>query len=177
MSKISYAGVSKIILLLFIFSLPSACSHYYVPKQHPVKAGMVPDFTGQKSIHIINAHETSNIKLFYVAGFHKYLGDMQLWTDTAVGVLRSELEIRNIPVKDTASKTITLKIAHANAYQGFASIRCIVTLEVETSEGHRKTFEGNNTSPWTLWRACDGAVTLAVTAMLNDDEILRFLKY
>ncbi|MBW1815354.1 MAG: hypothetical protein JRJ39_17440, partial [Deltaproteobacteria bacterium] len=58
MSKFSYTSISKIILLLFVFALPSACSHYYVPKHHPVKPGMAPDFTGQKSIHIINAHET-----------------------------------------------------------------------------------------------------------------------
>jgi hypothetical protein len=96
MPKISFAGISKIILLLFVSALPAACSHYYVPQQYPVKAGMVPDFTGQKSIHIINSQETSNVKLFYVQGFHKYLGDMRLWTDTAVGVLRNELESRNI---------------------------------------------------------------------------------
>ncbi|MBW1849057.1 MAG: hypothetical protein JRJ27_18425 [Deltaproteobacteria bacterium] len=177
MSRFSYTGVSKIILLLFVFTLPAACSHYYVPKQYPVKAGMAPDFTGNKSIHIINAQETPNMKLIATQGFHKYLGDMQLWTNTAVGLLRDELESRNIQVTDTATKTIKLKITQANAYFGFATIRCILALEVETSEGHRKTFEGNNTSPWTLWRACDGAVTLAITAMLNDDEILRFIKY
>lgn len=177
MPKFSYAGVGKIIILLFLFTLPAACTHYYVPNQYPVKPGMVPDFTGQKSIRIINAQETSNVQLFYLAGFHKYLGDMRLWTDTAVGLLQSELGKRNIQVTNTAAKTIKLKITHANVYQGFASFRCILALEVETSTGYKKTFEGNNTSPWTAYRACDGAVTLAVTAMLNDNEILRFIKY
>ncbi len=177
MSRISCASVAKILLLLLIFSLPAACTHYYVPQQYPLKAGTVPDFTGKKAINIINAQQTSNVKLYYAQGFHKYMGDMQLWTDTAVGLLRSELENRNIQVADAASKFIKLKIIHASAYQGFATIRCIINLEVETSTGYKKTFEGNNTSPWTLFRACDGAVTLAITAMLNDDEILRFIKY
>jgi len=177
MPKISFTGISKIMLVLFICTFPAACSHYYVPNQYPVKADMVPDFTGKKSIHIINAQKTSNVKLIAAQGFHKYFGDMQLWTDTAVSLLQSELENRNIPVTDTATKTIQLRITDANAYWGFATIRCILTLEVETSAGHKKSFEGNNTSPWTLWRACDGAVTLAITAMLNDNEILRFIKY
>ncbi len=177
MSKKSYTGVIKVILLISIIALSFGCSHYYVPSQYPVKAGTVPDYAGQKSIHIINAHKTSNVKLLAAQGIHKYLGDMQLWTDTAVGVLQSELESKNIQVTDTANKFISLKITHANAYWGFATIRCIVTLEVETSAGHKKTFEGNNTSPWTLYRACDGAVTRAIIAMLNNDEILRFIKY
>jgi hypothetical protein len=177
MLKISFAAVSRVIILLIVFALPVGCSHYYVPKQFPVKAGTVPDFTGNKSIHIVNAQETSKIRLIGSQGMHKWLGDMQLWTDTAVGVLKSELENRKIQVSDTAAKTIKLKVTHANVYWGFATIRCILEMEAETSKGYRKTFEGNNTSAWTLYRACDGAVTMAITAMLNDDEILRFIKY
>ena len=177
MKTFSYTGAGKKIFLVFILILLSSCTHHYVPNQFPVKPGMAPDFSSNKNIRVVNAHDTADVKLFYAAGFHKYMGDMRLWTDTAVNVLRNELEIRNVPVSDGAAKTIKLKITHASAYQGFATIRCIVTLEVEMSDGRRKTFEGNNTSPWTLYRACDGAVTLAVTAMLNDNEILRFIKY
>ena len=177
MRKTLSAELIKIIILIFILSVFSSCTHHYVPNQHPVKPGMAPDFSSNKSIRILNAYDASDVKLFYAAGFHKYMGDMQLWTDTAVNVLRNELEIRNLPVSDSAAKFIKLKITHASAYQGFATIRCIVNMEVETSDGQKRTFEGNNTSPWTIYRACDGAVTLAITAMLNDNEVLRFLKY
>ncbi len=172
-----YGNACKNLCLIFFLIVPYGCSHYYVPKQHPVNPGEAPDFTGMASINIVNAQETPKMNLLATQGFHKYLGDLQLWSDTAVGLLRSELEKRKIQVTDTAKKTIKLNITHATAHWGFASIRCILTLEVETSDGLRKTFEGNNASPWTLWRACDGAVTRAITALLNDEEMLKFIKY
>ncbi len=164
-----------IILALLIFS--SGCTHYYVPKQFPATAGMVPDFTSNNAIAVINAYETGNMTLIGSQGAHKWMGDMQLWTDTAIGVLENELQIRQINVTGEASKELKLKITHANTYTGFASIRCVLTLRVETGEGYSKEFEGNNSSPWTLYRACDGAVTRAVEAMLNDEEILKYIKY
>jgi len=164
--------------MIFIFLLFSfGCTHYYVPKQHPVAPGLVPDFTGNNAIAVINAHETGKMTLIGSQMAHKWMGDMRLWTDTAVGVLQNELQIRRIKVTGDASKELKLAVTHANVYWGFASIRCIITLEVDTGEGYHKTFEGNNSSPWTLYRACDGAVTRAVEAMLNDEEILRYLKY
>jgi hypothetical protein len=138
---------------------------------------MVPDFTSDNAIAVINAHKTGKMALIGSQGVHKWMGDMQLWTDTAVGVLENELQIRKINVTGEASKTLKLAITHANTYPGFASIRCVLSLRVETGEGYSKEFEGNNSSPWTLYRACDGAVTRAVEAMLNDEEILRYIKY
>ncbi len=159
------------ILGLLIFS--SGCTSYYVPKQYPATAGMVPDFTSDNAIAVINAHETGKMtNLGY-----KFMGDMQLWTDTAIGVLENELQIRKINVTGEASKTLKLAITHANIYVGFSTYRCVLTLRVETGEGYSKEFEGNNSSPWLLERACDGAVTRAVEAMLNDEEILKYIKY
>jgi hypothetical protein len=85
--------------------------------------------------------------------------------------------MRKITVTGDAEKELKLSVTHANGYQGFAALRCIITLRVETGEGYTKEFEGNNTSPWTLYRACDGAVTKAIEAMLNDEEILKYIKY
>jgi len=167
----------KLFVLLTLLVFPFGCTHYYVPKQHPVTAGMVPDFTGHDSVAVINAHNSGKLTLISTRGAHKWMGDMQLWTDTAVGVLENELQLRGIKITGEASKELRLTVTHANVYWGFATIRCILSLKVDTGEGYTNIFEGNNSSPWTLYRACDGAVTRAVEAMLNDEKILQYLKY
>ena len=177
MEKVLGFNTVKILIIFTLLFFPFGCTHYYVPKQHPVAPGLVPDFSSNEPVAVSNGHKTGKMSLIGTQGAHKWMGDVQLWTDTAVGVLKNELQIRSISVTGDASKELTLTVTHANIYWGFASIRCIVTLEVETGEGYHKTFEGNNTSPWTLYRACDGSVTRAVEAMLNDEEILKYLKY
>jgi hypothetical protein len=101
---------------------------------------------------------------------------MQKWTDTAAGLLKSELEKRGFDVTQGSPKEIKLTVLRANLYWGFAAIRCILFLKVETSDGYTHEYEGNNASGWTLYRACDGAVTRAIAAMLEDKVILAYLK-
>jgi hypothetical protein len=92
-------------------------------------------------------------------------------------LFKSELGKRDVTITEDAQKELKLTVTKANVYWGFAAIRCIVYLKVETGDGYTREFEGNNPSPWTLYRACDGAITRAVAAMLNDDMILNYIKY
>ena len=167
----------KLFIVLTLIICSFGCTHYYVPKQYPATQGMVPDFTSNHAVAVINAQTSGKVELIGSQGFHKWMGDLQLWTDTAIGVLENELQMRKITVTGDATKELKLSVRHASVHFGFASIRCVLDLEVETGEGYRKEFEGNNSSPWTLYRACDGAVTRAVEAMLNDEDILKYIKY
>jgi len=153
------------------------CTHYYVPQQYPLKLEMIPEFKGNQPISVKNTHTSNNIVLLGSQGGHKWMGDLQKWTDTAVGLFKSELGKRDVIITEDAQKELKLTVTKANIYWGFAAIRCIVYLKVETGDGYTREFEGNNPSPWTLYRACDGAITRAVAAMLNDDMILNYIKY
>lgn len=171
-----YNTFKLITVLTFIF-FSFGCTHYYVPKQYPATEGMVPDFTSNNAVAIINAQSPGKVELIGSQGFHKWMGDLRLWTDTAIGVLENELQIRKVSVTGDATKELKLSVTHASVFFGFATIRCVLSLKVDTGEGYSREFEGNNSSPWTLYRACDGAVTRAVEAMLNDEEILSYIKY
>ena len=153
------------------------CTHYYVPRQYPLKLEMIPEFKGNQPIGIQNAYTASNIVFLGSQGGHKWMGDLQKWTDTAVGLLKAELGKRNVVATENTQKELKLTVTNAKVYFGFSVIRCIVYLKVETGDGYTREFEGNNPSPWTLYRACDGAITRAVAAMLNDDMILNYIKY
>ena len=73
------------------------------------------------------------------------------------------------------TKELKLAITRVNLFWGAWAIRCILSLRVETGDGYIQEFEGNNASPSTLYRACDGAVTKAVAALLNDGQIRQYL--
>ena len=75
-----------------------------------------------------------------------------------------------------AEKELKLAITDVNFYPGGFAIRCKLDLEVETGDGDTIEFTGDNNSPWTLYRACGGAVVRAVAEMLNHPNILYYLQ-
>jgi hypothetical protein len=164
-----------IFAVIFLIALFTGCTHYYVPRQYPVKSTEVPKITGNGKLSIVNGYESPREILIGVQGAHKWMGDMQKWTDTAAGLLKSELEKRDYKVTENAPRMLKLNVTRANIYWGFAAIRCILFLKVETGDGYVSEYEGNNASGWTLYRACDGAVTKAVTALMKDPKIFGYL--
>jgi hypothetical protein len=165
----------RIMALLVLSALFMGCTHYYAPRQYPIKPEMIPEFSGSGAVSVINGYAAPKVLLIGSQGAHTYKGDMQKWTETAVGLLESELEKRGFNTMQEAAKKLKLVVTRANLYWGFAAIRCILYLEVETGDGYANEYEGNNASGWTLYRACDGAVTRAIAAMLKDEKILTYL--
>ena len=137
---------------------------------------MVPEFKIKEQVSIINAQTSTKEVLIGSQGIHKWLGNLQKWTDVASGLLKTELEKRGATVNEGSPKVLKLAITRVNLFWGFSAIRCILYLRVETEDGYIKEYEGNNASPWTLYRACDGAVTKAVAAVLNDEKIFRYIR-
>ena len=166
---------SGIVALLTLLALFTGCTHYYVPREYPIKPEMVPEFSGSGAITVINGYTAPKVLFIGSQGAHTWKGDMKQWTDTAVGLLKSELEKRGFNTMQGASKELRLIVTHANLYWGFAAIRCILFIKVETGDGYANEYEGNNASGWTLYRACDGAVTRAIAAVLKDEKILAYL--
>ena len=175
MSDLISIGSRKLLALLVILIGFAGCTHRISVEQYPMKEGMVTAFLGEGPVNVINAQDSTDEELIGQLGFHKYLANLHEWTDVAIKVLETELHDRNIVTNTEAEKTLKLAIIDANFYQGFASIRCKLDLRVETGEGDTMEFTGDNNSPWTLYRACGGAVVRAVAAMLNHPNILYYL--
>lgn len=169
-------GSRKLLVLLLILIGFAGCTHRVSVEQYPMKEGMVTSFLGEQPVHVINAQDSADEELIGQLGFHKYLANLQEWTDIAIRVLETELHDRNIVTTTEAEKEIKLAITDVDFYQGAFSIRCKLDLKVETGDGDAKVFTGDNNSPWTLYRACGGAVVRAVGAMLNDPNILYYLR-
>jgi len=67
-----------------------------------------------------------------------------------------------------------VRVEQTGLYGGSFATRCIVNVRVERKDGTwSKSFEGNNASPMSLYRAIDGPVYKAVVAILKDKEFIN----
>ena len=114
--------------------------------------------------------------LFAQNAGHKFFGNLQGWTATAIAITQRELTTRGMNVTENASKSLKLSIESVKGTFGVWLIRCETTLKVETTDVYIKTYVGDNSSPATLYRAADGAVMRAVAEMLRDEKIIAYLK-
>ncbi len=167
--------ISLLVCLMFF-----GCTQHYVPAMYPLKPGMTPPFTGDSSITLINDQKSPGTDgkpdFLGNAGAAEWYGDLQKWTATAVSLTGSELEKRGFKVESNQVKTLKLSISRATVHSGVFQVRAIVYLTAETGDGYKKEFVGNNASGWTIYRACDGAVTRAVGAMLSNGPILAYIQ-
>ncbi|HUU40816.1 MAG TPA: OmpA family protein [Desulfatiglandales bacterium] len=158
-----------------IFYKPDYTNRYYVPKQIPVKPGMIlrSEFNVVCTVNVIN-NQTNAKKVPIGAYSHQWWGSLMMWTDTAVGLLKSELLKRQVDVIEESPKLVKLSITNVKLYWGFDYVGCTLNLNVETGDGYIVNLEETVEST-DLYDSCDGAVTKAVAAMFNDWEIRNYL--
>lgn len=156
-----------LVLVIFLFS---ACSHVVSPGGPiPVKIDVVGPIDTSNEISLVNDVTDSKLTLIGTYGAHKYLADFKQWTDFIVDQLETELEKRGVQVKPDVNDIFKVSVENVGIFWGAWAMRCIVNVRVEKSDGTwSKTFEGNNASPATLYRAVDGAVYRVVEAVIGD---------
>jgi len=160
------------IILLFL----GGCSHHYIPNSSTFKLDAIPEFSSKNTVSLISSQTSTDNVLFAKNMGHKFYGNLQSLTDTAIEITQRELTKRDLNVVKDAPKSLKLSIETVKGTFGAWTVRCETTLQVETSEGYVKTYAGDNRSPAHLYRAADGAVMRAVAKMLRDNEIITYLK-
>ena len=160
---------SLIVFLTFLFS---ACSHVAVPRGPiPVKMDVVGPMNVNKAISLENGVPDSKLTLIASQGYHKWYADYNVWSSFIVSQLESELRGRGVQITPNSQEAFRVKVEQTGLFWGSFSTRCIVNVRVERKDGTwSKTYEGNNASPASLYRAIDGAVYKAVVAVLGDND-------
>jgi hypothetical protein len=161
-----------IVILTFLFS---ACSHVMIPRGPiPVKMDVVGAMNVNKPISLQNDVPDSKLSIIASQGAHKYYADYKVWTGFIVNQLETELRGRGVQVSPDSQDAFKVRVEQAGLYWGSFSTRCIINVRVERKDGTwSKSFEGNNASPMSLYRAIDGSVYKAVVAILQDREFMK----
>jgi uncharacterized lipoprotein YajG len=88
--------------------------------------------------------------------------------------LETELRSRGVQISPNSQEVLKVKVEQTGLYWGSFSTRCIVNVRVERKDGTwSKNYEGNNSSPASLYRSVDGAVYKAVVAILQDKDFMK----
>ncbi len=153
----------------------AGCTHLYVPRKIPVEGVEIVGFASRPSVQLVN-DAASSLTLIGSQGVHKWVADFKDWTNVAIELCSTELAQRNAQIGGDGGKVLKLSVHRANLIWGFAAIRCILNLRVETADGRTFEFEGNNASPLTVYRAMDGALSRAVGALLASPAVRSYLE-
>jgi len=161
-----------VVILTFLFS---ACSHVMIPRGPiPVKMDVVGPINANKAISLQNDVPDSKLTIIASQGYHKYYADYRAWTGLIVNQLETELRSRGVQVSPDSQDVFKVRVEQTGLYWGSFSTRCVVNVRVERKDGTwSRSFEGNNASPMSLYRAIDGAVYKAVVAILQDREFMN----
>jgi len=167
----------KVLVVLPMLMGFAGCTHYIAAPAIPMKPGMVPEFTGSGPIVVNNVQNaTGQILIGANNEYNKFTASLSQFSDQAKGLLETELKKRNVNVAFEGGKRLNLAVTRVNLLFGFGRVRCVLSLVVETGDGYTHEYVGNNASPAGVYRACGGAITRAVAAMLNDESILAYLR-
>ncbi len=164
------------ILVFVILFLLGGCSHNFIPQASTFELDSITEFSTINDISLVNIQSSTDDVLFGANMGHKFYGNYQEWTDTAIAITRRELSKRGMNIANDVHKSLKLAIETVKGTFGTWFVSCNITLRVETSEGYVKTYFGESRSPAGLYRAADGAVMRTVAEMLRDKEIIAYLK-
>jgi hypothetical protein len=80
-----------------------------------------------------------------------------------------------IAVADTAKKSLRVNVTTVSTEAAIWVIRASLDFEVEAGNGYRLKRSIKHGSPTWIGRTLNGAVALAVIAILNDQKIVEYL--
>jgi len=173
--------VAIIILVMFVFFC--GCTRNYIVKPFPLEPELVPKISKIKGpINLVNAQEPGTKAVFKSGPAIDWVGDLNEWTIQAVDLLAQELTQRKVLISRGAAKTLRLAVTKGTLRSEITGVRCVIILKVTAGSGYFKEYEGNNihrASPFgemARYYAGANALTEAVTALLNDDNIVHYLE-
>ncbi len=92
--------------------------------------------------------------------------------------MQSELQKRGGEISTDGVKVLKLSVlsAHLETRNTGSGTRCRLTMHVETGDGYSTDISVVNNAGIGVNRPAGGAITLAITDLLNDTEIVAYLK-
>jgi hypothetical protein len=174
-------------IALFVF-LTAGCSVTYRAGISPILPYLqVNEFQGQgEAISVKNearegvAHIENTLPIgdaYYLGepDIYDYYADLKQVTDVTVSFLVEELSKKGFSVRGDAPKSITLNVTGINLAFMYPYYHCMIEMKYTTSDGFNQAisaYDLSNRYP----KACNRAITRGVVDLLNDEELIDFLK-
>ncbi len=168
--------MKKLVILSVIMMMLIGCTKHYTAGIYPIPRELLKaEFESKSTITLINDYgeKSYNIQMG-VTDAYTYYGDLKQITEVSVTLLSEELAKRGMVVKTNGDKTIRLKVKNMFIVYHFYVYRATIVLSVETTNGYSREFAETNSSG-VYQRSLDGAISRVIAAVLNDEDIVKYL--
>lgn len=164
-------------ILIFI-SILSGCAApiHYTPSPNTNQMEPIIEFSSNGEIALVNNQPMTD-EVVYCSKLDMY-ANYNKWTDVVIQILNREITKRGMKVTISAPKSMKIAVKYAKTDVGFSRVETHIVMAVETASGYKKEYIGRNKSFMgaVVTRQTDGALMRAVAKMLNDPEIVKYLK-
>lgn len=157
------------VLLVMIFA---GCTIHYVPKPSPEGPIVIPVFKLGQPVSIVNKTKPNEVVLPVETTDVRV--DYRQCADSAIELLKRDLEKREGVVQTSASREIGLNFTDIHIIPGVRGLRAVINFTITTGDGYLRGFEASELSS-TFQSALDGAIVNVVKTMLTNDRVRQYL--
>jgi len=162
----------RLVMTVLVVMVLAGCTVHYVPKPSPEEPIVVPVFKRGQPVAIIN--KTAPREVLLSVRPYDLRVDYQQYADSAIQLLKTELEKREGVVQTSASREIGLDFTDIRIVPGAGRFRAVINFTVTTGDGYVRGLEASEVN-WNFQRAIDGAIVSVVKAMLTNDRVRQYL--
>ncbi|OEU74241.1 MAG: hypothetical protein BA864_08970 [Desulfuromonadales bacterium C00003093] len=171
---------SNLLKSFFLLTFLSSCGGTYlvVPTPQDVNPDRVVDIKLNNKIKIINIQQSKTNVPIGVLSFVNHEANLNEWTNKSIQLLKSELKKRGGIVSEDGLKVLSLSVlsAHVETRSMGSGTRCNLTIHVKAGDEYSTDISVVNNAGIGVDRPAGGAITLAITELLNDEKILNYLR-
>lgn len=133
----------------------------------------VPPFTSARAVSVVNAGDEATLDLPA-----RWWATRRQWTEVCAAIARRELGQRGMALDGAKPRVLKLAFESVETTIGAADVSSRAVLRVETGDGYRASYVGENRSFGVgsdYGRQMDGLMMRTVKAMLEDPQIIAYL--
>ena len=108
-------------------------------------------------------------------GLNQYFGSSQQLAEAISVQLSDELKRLDVNVSGDGSKALNIQVSRPATEQGMWVIRAHLRITIEAGNGYVLEKSMSNSTPGTVPRAFNGAISLVVVEIFNDPQIVAYL--
>ena len=162
----------RLVGTMLVVMVLGGCTIHYVPKPSPEEPIVIPVFNPGQPVAIVNKTAPREVMLS-VQPYDLQVGYRQ-YADSAIQLLKSELEKRGGIVQTSASREIGLDFTDIRIVPSLMRFRAFINFTVTTGDGYVRGLEASDVNG-NFQKAIDGAIVNVVKAMLTNDRVRQYL--
>ena len=162
----------RLVGTMLVVMVLAACTIHYVPKPSPEEPIVIPVFKPGQPVAIVN--KTAPREVVLPVPTYDLRVDYRQYADSAIQLLKSELEKRDGVVQTSASREIGLDFTDIRIVPSLGRFRAVINFTVTTGDGYERGVEASDVN-WNFQKAIDGAIVNVVKATLTNDRVRQYL--